>query len=367
MLKIQASCFFLLGSDRERQSLHRDLLRRILHKSAPSAALPAAARPGGDRWRIVPAFLHRASAGAEAVARRRGPTQTGDLSPPGKGLARDRRGMNGPRLAEVPALPDGAAAGEAPAQALPFLARERSAGASSAPGSPKAPLPAPVPAPRLRLEPRHRSPPRLPSLHPAPSAIPPRQQLTLARGTRGPSTWALLLFPQRQKRFLARPQSLPGELRRAPQGQEAAGVAKARRAAQERCSFKARPQPAGSPPSRSPPPSPSFGGRLRSLNTPYSTGATRAIFTASLQARGARGGRGCPSPPRLLLHVFWQGNLCRFTSAGPNTAGGWSGGAQRLPEVVPRRALPASSAEDLFTSNYQKINVLRTALLICYN
>lgn len=99
MLKIQASCFFLLGSDRERQSLHRDLLRRIQHKSAPSAALPAAARPGGDRWRIVPAFLHRASAGAEAAARRRGPTQTGDLSLPGKGglpgTGRDERAAPG--------------------------------------------------------------------------------------------------------------------------------------------------------------------------------------------------------------------------------------------------------------------------------
>lgn len=84
MLKIQASCFFLLGSDRERQSLHRDLLRRIQHKSAPSAALPAAARPGGDRWRIVPAFLHRDSAGAETAA------LPAAFSLWGKGLARGR-------------------------------------------------------------------------------------------------------------------------------------------------------------------------------------------------------------------------------------------------------------------------------------
>lgn len=78
--------------------------------------------------------------------------------------------------------------------------------------------------------------------------------------------------------------------------QEAAGVAKARRAAQGvrlQC-----PRVASIP---------LFWGRPRSLDTRYSAGATRAICTASLQARGARGGRGCPSPSRLLLHLFLSG------------------------------------------------------------
>lgn len=69
----------------------------------------------------------------------------------------------------------------------------------------------------------------------------------------------------------------------------------------QRCGSRAG--PAGSPPSRHRHRHrPLLWGRLRSLNTRFSAGATRAIFTDSLQARGARGGRGCPSPSRLLLH-----------------------------------------------------------------
>lgn len=180
--------------------------------------------------------------------------------------------------------------GKAPAQALLFLARERSAGASSAPGSPKAPFSVPSPTPRLRLEPRHLNPRRLPSLRPTPSATPPWGHLTLALGTRPPPTRALLLLSRRQKRFPARPRSPAGGLSRGPQGAAGSGAA---------------PEPA--PPGHLHPAPrhrhrPLLWGRLRSLNTRFSAGATRAIFTDSLQARGARGGRGCPSPSRLLLH-----------------------------------------------------------------
>lgn len=222
--------------------------------------------------------------GRGSATRRRGPTQPGDLSLPGRGLARDRRGMNGPCLAEVPALPDGAAAGEAPAQALPFPARERSAGASSAPGSPKAPFPVSAPVPRLRLEPRRRSPTRLPSLHPAPSAIPPR----------GPQHERFSFSPEDR--------SVSPCARGIPRaGQEAAGVAQARRAAQE-----VRLQsPAAARRVTSTPLPLLEGGCVRSI--PGTQREQPALFSRPVCRRGAPAAGGAAPAPLAFSRTFLSG------------------------------------------------------------
>lgn len=319
MLKIQASCFFLLGSDRERQSLHRDLLRRIQHKSAPWAALPAAARPGGDRWRIVPAFLHRASAGAEAAARR-----VQDLCSAGAGEGRD-----GPRLAEEPALPDGAAAGEifcagaalsCPTALRTGLLRSRrqpqSAASSSCSRSPAvagAPWPsAPAAAPAAAST-------RGATSAGAPSADP--------RGHGSSNTGASTSAPKAEA-FLGAGFSAGGCRQRVSQG----------------CG-----EPERSPRPSPPPPLARFWGRPRL--TSVTRGERPALFSRLMCRGGGRGLLRPLSPPLVRLPV------------GPNAAGGGD-----LPGVrLRRRALPASSGRNLFTSNYQKMNVLRTALLICYN
>lgn len=149
-----------------------------------------------------------------------------------------------------------------------------------------------------------------------------------------------------------------------------------------------RPQPPGltSPPShpsaaaraghlasRPPPPRTLFWGRRRLFNTRYPTGAPRVIFTADLQGRRRPGAARVPlaSPRTFAAREIFAGSGRREAGAGapansPGSCPAAPAGAAPGPGLR-RRALPTSSARNLFTSNYQKINVLRTALLICYN
>lgn len=279
MLKIQASCFFLLGSDRERQSLHLDLLRRIQHKSAPSAALPAAARPGGDRWRIVPAFLHRASAGcgSDRPTARPGPGtflcwgKGSDEA--GEGRAALGRGAGLARRVGRGRVTCAAAAFSCPTAlrwAPPSRRQPQNTASSDCPGS-QAAAGAPEPNPTS-------DPPTWPPLQSTPSA--------------------LLLLPQRQRRFPARaPRLLPARRwrRRVSQG---------RGELLKRCCSQDR-----SP--RCPPIGPLSFGRLRVFNTSYSTGEPRIIFTADLQGRRPEAARAPFASPRREIFVVQPGGAKR--------------------------------------------------------
>lgn len=388
MLKIQASCFFLLGSDGERQSLHRDLLRRIQHKSAPSAALPAAARPGGDRWRIVPAFLHRASAVAEAAARRRGPAR--DLSLPGKGLVRGRRGTGRARPRCRP-CPTGRPRERAAARALRFLARQRCAGrrlprrqlqSAASSSCPRSRAVAAAPGPNAPSAPRPDVDPAAASTLSATSTGAPDAD---PRGHGCPQHGRFYFSPQRQNRFPARSRKR-GVLREGCAGRrgcfpQGAGGPGRRKGAETRTGGAAlRPGEVASHPL----PRPLFWGAA-AFNTPYSAGAHGVIFPADVRAQGRPrrgGGRGLPEPlsPPLARLVARKPSPVRPGEAKRGGRAAGAGAPSSSPGSCPagpagaapgpglrRRALPASSARNLFTSNYQKINVLRTALLICYN
>lgn len=166
--------------------------------------------------------------------------------------------------------------------------------------------------------------------------------------------------------FLPKAEAFPCAAAESP-GRAAPGPAKGRRQrGSQRRGEPRRTCGRGPPGHLQPAPRPFFCGAAAFAKNPVLNGSNPRYFHGRFAGEGRPWRAGLPEPLSPLPALLCQGNLCGFTSARPNSEG-WCGDAQRLPGVVPRRALPASSAEDPFTSNCQKINVLRTALLICYN